>query len=415
MDACKNKLLLVLVWLTISYTPVWGQEKKIALSGEPLRLDVLLKTITQQTGFIFSYNTRKVNQSLIFDLSQKKYSLEELLLKVKEKTGLEYSIAENHIILKTPRPIVQPVPSFTSSQVPESEKQSNLVKANKKIEPKPKTDSVTRTARPKEPQQIVETKSSSDSSNQKTETERKGQVIRSKPVETPSVISSLPVAKDQASNPVKKDSSTQKTDNKDQITKREPKRVREKIDQAPMLRIGISGDETLYTGPAVQLGIPALYATASYKTDLTLGLFSYGVGTTFRVGNARFQLFVNRGTISKQYDSLVFSVMDSSQLLQVSHRTIKAESNLTRAGITFEKPLTSKLTLEAGFQYNFLSTAYSSKGFVSPVTDADGLVQTIVPPYTIENTYKSSTSSHIKTWVGIQISLFYTINFKVRR
>src|ERR1041385_3819119 len=100
----------------------------VALSTTSIRLDSLLKEISRQTGFIFSYNTRKINDGLRFSLSNKRYSVAESLTKIKEKTNLDYALADNHIILKTIRlqasPIKVPGAAIT---VNKKEKNSNEV------------------------------------------------------------------------------------------------------------------------------------------------------------------------------------------------------------------------------------------------------------------------------------------------
>ena len=160
MDACKFRLSLTISILVCSNA--FGQIKKpldlnqsVAIVGNSVRLDSLLKNITRQTGFIFSYNTRKVNHGLKFTFANKNYSVKELLMKIKEKTGLDYSLADNHIILKSARLMaspmqVQAVPA-TLKQIKKTDKTPTLTNSppigvsdsSKTIEPKKQSEQPT--------------------------------------------------------------------------------------------------------------------------------------------------------------------------------------------------------------------------------------------------------------------------------
>ena len=129
MDASKFRFLSVVIFLFYSLKTfsqeqkVFNLSQRVVFSGTVIRFDSLLKKVSRQTHLIFSYNTRKVNHSLIFNFPLRNYTVGEILKNIKEKTGLDYLLAENHIILKQVKRATPPVNSISA---PASTDKSNF-------------------------------------------------------------------------------------------------------------------------------------------------------------------------------------------------------------------------------------------------------------------------------------------------
>lgn len=420
MAAYRTKIFFIVIFLYCS--PIFGQErtdlllnKKITITKNRVRLDSLFKIVNQQTGLIFSYNARKVKHDFVLNLLPKSYSLNEILLKIKETTGLDYSLAENHIILKSPKSIVAQTNSSSKENNPKSEikneepKKINTIPYESKKE---KTDSL-----------IEESDSIKIISHEKS-------IENLTEIGTDS-LKNIPSTKMEQEKP-KQDSipkSIQDKETKNEklaIINKNPKP--NKIKKFPFQsKVGLSADETLYFGPTVQLGIPQFFATASYKTNFSLSLFSYGLGTSFRINeNLRMIIFINTGTVNKNYQFKTFESkieIDSLNVVDTVTTTIinavVAKSRLSRVGIMLEKNITSKISIQAGIQFNSLNTNYVVNGTSSSIgflgNDADKKVHTFLPPYLISNSYKSTSDSNVKNWIGIQLNVLYTINFSKKK
>jgi|GEM_PF-2582730 len=433
MDVCNRKLITFAVALSF-YSSVFGQDKNqkrtdqfVILSKGTVRLDSLLKKVTQQTGFIFSYNTRKLNHNLSLNLTQANYSLDEILLKVKEKTGLDYSIAENHIILKTGKPrSLQLAPLRTPSQGGKEQKKVTEVPL-KKSEPKVKTDSA------KAIQNTKKLESSTKSFPKKDSIQKKNgepTIAKKAPLKTDSLEnkvtsnqSGLPQKKIITKETIKNEKDSLKRNpisaqdaNKDLNKPQKPKKVGG--NQPFLVRAGISADETLYLGPTIQLGIPILFATVSYKTDFNLNLINYGIGTSFKLGNnMSVSLFANMGDVLMRYDTVRYFVVDS--IRTPYSYSVHAKSTLSRFGVVLEKKLNSRISIQAGIQYNSLATKYIVNGYPKGIgylgPEADKKIHTIVPPYLLTNSYSPTSDSNVKSWIGIQLNLLYIIDFSRKR
>src|SRR6185369_7166562 len=143
-------------------------------------------------------------------------------------------------------------------------------------------------------------------------------------------------------------------------------------------------------------------------------MLSYGIGTSLKMQNDwRINLFATTGSTSKSYDSLSFSLVDS--MIISNHRIIKASGDLLRFGLTIEKKINTRIVLQAGLLYNSLTTKYTTNG--APISigsfgpNADKTIYAIAPAYSLSNSYKPTSDSNVKTWLGVQFSIFYVFNF----
>ncbi|HTH55029.1 MAG TPA: hypothetical protein VL728_03235 [Cyclobacteriaceae bacterium] len=366
-----------------------------------MRLDSLLKKVSKQTGLVFSYNSRKINPSLLLSFTTREKTLKEILSIIKEKTGLDYLLADNHIVLKS----VKRVEAIAVKPSTVKEEQADISKAA----PPP----VNNAARTNTQDSIANHKTSNvgeDSTAIPTVDSEIGisDSIKKQELSSDSTKRQLPTSSPRPSA-AKEDSAVQKS--------KKPSPVKSEKSKARMplqMKVGIGADETTYLGSTLQLGVPALYGTISYKTDFVVGLFSYGLGTSIKVNETwRVNLYGNTGNVSRSYDSLTYTFVDST--IVARHRIIVAKGTLIRVGISVEKKINSRLSIQGGIQYNSLTTKYSLNGIPIPIgpygSNADKEIYALAPPYSLSNSYGPSTTSNVKSWLGVQVGLFYLINF----
>ncbi len=415
MDVYKFRLTLFVSFLLCANA--FAQPKKafdfnqsITVPGNSVRLDSLLKNISHQTGFIFSYNTRKINHALRFSFSSKSYSLEELLTKIKEKTGLDYSITDHHIILKSIRLQASPL-KVPSAALAENKKDKSLHVINSKTAPVQQIDSSKK--------EIVKSISVNNNNSEQPllkdeEIPKKVLSIKNenkdsvKPAELKNQTRNDQTVVDKAQS-IKKDSLKKKnTTPSKPVANQKTKQY-----SAFQIKTGITADETLYLGPALQFGVRSIYAMVYYKTDFKIGLFSWGLGTSFKLSkNLNLDLQVTTGNVRKLYDSAYQVSYDSGTVNPGAlHRGITTQSNLTKVMFLIEKKISPRFVLQGGVTYNLLTTRYSDP----PLSDVGKTLCAIKPPYLINNSTNARGDSNVKSWIGVQVNLLYIINFSKRR
>jgi hypothetical protein len=160
-------------------------------------------------------------------------------------------------------------------------------------------------------------------------------------------------------------------------------------------------------GIAIQGGWPIAYASVSVNSNLLAAQVRYGIGTSYKMSSwLRIHFVVNDGNISR---SGSFSDTVGSR------HPIAVKSNLLRVGLGAEIRLKNKFTVQVIPSFNQLSTNYSIDNASSDLSlfgkQGDNLFYAIKPPYVISNTFSPSSSSNVKTWIGVQLNLLYRINF----
>lgn len=79
-------------------------ETRVRISESPLRFDVLLKSLTSQTGVRFSYNANRISSAKMIALKEGRHSMAKILECIKNVTGNNYKIVGAHIIFLEARP-----------------------------------------------------------------------------------------------------------------------------------------------------------------------------------------------------------------------------------------------------------------------------------------------------------------------
>ena len=190
---------------------------------------------------------------------------------------------------------------------------------------------------------------------------------------------------------------------------------------------GLSVDEKYYCNPNVRIGFSFLYGTVSYNVG-SPSTFRYGLGTSAKI-NDNWRMHFNYSTgpsIGKIYIIQTFdtiSPIDSfnNPTINETDKPLLVSSKLTRYSMGFNWNMGKGFSLEGDMVLNRLKTNYSSNSnpvnlsdFLPFGIDADSKYYAIKPPYTLGNSYSASNSSNIKTWIGFQFSLFYSLGFLER-
>jgi hypothetical protein len=405
MDALKNRYLFPALLLfcfaeaLCQHSSAVSLRQRVVFSTTPIRLDSMLKKVSQQTPLIFSYNPRKVNRHLLFHFPSGSMTVEAILQAIKEKTGLDYAVAENHIILKQSK---SPAPPAVVNKANSKTEGVPSVKKSGAI-PLPGPSS----AKKDSSAAIIIKADSSENVVKAVEETAAQESLQS--TASPNVIPEPVVQKEKpkAKTDSTAEASIQKKEKPVETTPPTIKNTRQPF----QFKAGLSADETLYIGPAFQIGVPLLYGTLAYKTDFKTGLLSYGAGTSIKLNDQwRMNLFCNVGDVSKSSTYSFQSNQDSSKTVDSVY---SVKSRLTRVGITLEKKFKGNFSIQLGVQYNVLTSTYTING-VSPGSNLTKVAttksfQAIQPPYSF------TSDLTVKDWIGVQLSLLYTLPFSQRR
>jgi hypothetical protein len=374
-------------------------------------LQTITREIQQQTGISFSYNAAHINPGTKVKLKTDRITVEQLLGTIRKKTGIGYKvISKTHIIYteagakrrkkgKSKKRKATPAPVYV--------RQNNETRL-RSIEGEGVAG-----------QQIVIIGDSSVAAYYFSGGASSGGGY------TGHDMTKYPVVLDVTDEEYEEDEpapySGRHTNNGYANAKTE---VVNYLKGSTLIAIGFAADETYYSNPTARVGFDFLYGTVSYN----LGPYAhwrYGIGGSAKV-NDRFSLHLNITTgqgFSEKYNIQRFDTIpptDSIQDPQIieTNTPLLVQSKLTRFTLSAEWNLGRGFTLGGGLILNRLKTSYSSYG--NPVTlsnmlpigyDADAKYQTINPPYLLGNSYSGNATTNIKTWIGLQLTLIYRLQF----
>jgi hypothetical protein len=115
----KRKLILVagLFFLTLQLFPQESiLERRVKMPENSIRASRALSELSRLTGYIFTYDTRIIDEDRVFTLPSSDVSVRELLDSVTGDSNIRYSVIEKHIILyrdmitNTPEPVTDSLP-----------------------------------------------------------------------------------------------------------------------------------------------------------------------------------------------------------------------------------------------------------------------------------------------------------------
>lgn len=389
MVVCNvGKSLLVPLFL-FAWIHVNGQavdlSMPIRLKAAITSLDSGLRATSQQVGVVFSYNSKKLNtkQAINFGLVT---TLAQFLSQL-EKTGVKIKIIENYIVLSPQAATKLPIKEVTNDRTLRTTDVSYLPDTATSVsEKKPVTEKESGILSETIPQETILQKIHMDS---------------------------LPLVRGLAPlhEPMVKGLAAGPTLNGMRRIFKAPE-LKPKISNAPKSpsyfgRYGLSVDETTPLGLAAQVGLPYLFGSISLNTSFESSQFRYGLGSSARIKKStRLILLFSWGSVGRSGQ-----FTDSTATVY----PIEVKSKLSRLTAAVEFTITKKLKIQAGPMFNYLQTKYFINSHVSSLqlfkSEGDNLFYAIKPPYVMTNTFSSTTDSNLKTWIGFQVNLFYTLNF----
>ena len=329
----------------------------VKISQTPIDITTLAKTIAKQTGLEYSLNMQNASLKKQIKLKQGNLHLSEILKQIQQQAGLNYKIIGDHIIFMD----FQPAGTTKSPEI-------------KKKKPV-RTDPVAKRLFTFNPIKIQALRFFDV---------RAPLLAQFPPIDHFKLIADLFVPKEidlwRDTIPHKK--------KKIQLKQNEPTTTAD-IEKGkwyrPFVKAGFSTDELLYANASLLAGIKYVYGIISYGTGFMGGRFRWGAGIPVKLNNEQ-QLHLNFTT-------------GTCYRLDTSVHIFK--ERLTRYGVAWSKIYNSKWTLQVQLHYNNLTKPFYYS-FTVPKSYEQFYYGKI--PYSF-----SGNDLNRKQWLGLQLSLFYTI------
>ncbi len=175
-----------------------------------------------------------------------------------------------------------------------------------------------------------------------------------------------------------------------------------------LLQAGLQADDVVDLQLTVMGGWQYVYLVAGWGTNFRTSGFRFGLGGALPLRN---EWRLNAQATTGKFTSPGIAID--------SIRTFEARSSLHRLSLQLEKRLNRRWTVAGGPVFNYLATTYYADGKPANFADhgtaaarlSDKTLYTLKPLYTITDSYDRARSSNVKTWLGLQVSFFYRINF----
>lgn len=363
-------ILLLVIMVNVNGQGAINLQKRISIPAHAIQLDSLLHVITRQSGAKFSINTRKFPASKSIVIKDHTPTIGSLMQVIKQNTGAYYATLGDHIIL-----LDNPPPA----------KKNTTSTANKRTIPAPKNIVV----KSKPPTAV-----------------KKAILIDTTPAPTPSlpVVDPKPDTTVYQPLPVDKPAVRKKpatTNNKPAPPANDDKERSGFLNEL-FVKAGASADDLFYGNATIHLGHPYFYGIASYSTNFKISGFRYGIGASIPLSDLwKLHLQVTTGNLSSTYDTLT---------LHWEYKT-----KLHRAGLIAETGLGEHFKLQFGPVFNLTKfTFYRNGQKMAPSLPAEYInmrFDLLKPVYTFTNTFSPNVAISTKSWVGLQVSIFYNFNF----
>lgn len=396
MVASRGLLLLSAI-LFITSTASQAQNNTISLTqpielpSQSLRLDSLFKFISKTTGLTFTYDASKIKPQRIVKSKKQVITLIELFSILKDQTYIDSKFIDDHIVL-----FLSPTQAPIEPAVRRASGRNDTLLAKQSVSPKTMTTV----------QSSIKTSNTID---------RKSTDSASFTVAGFTDVS-INITRSLNRTPLMQyiDSSMYKVQQVNSgLTQRKAK-PKSKTKFKPAMpemeaNFGLSIDESSYLGATLQMGIPFLYGTASWHTNINTAHFRLGAIASFNItSRARIQLSWSTGNLSKQYTVDSTGLSPSYQL--------SAKSKLDRIGLAVQFPISKSLQLLLGPQLNRLKTSYYINSIPTTlllIPNAAEVYYTLKAPYTLNKTKFEPPYFYKYTWIGFQIAVLHKI--KLRR
>jgi hypothetical protein len=469
LDAINNRMKLVaaLFICLIAVSLCSAQQnrvnlqQKIVLTSTTIRFDSLLSIVGRQTGARFSLNTSKFPPSRLVHLSKGPMPVAQLLAEIRSNTGIYYTILGSHIIFidnppcaekkmpvrKMPvkKPLANKITPASLSQRWDLQPLPAIYFVTDSLEVLTGTDSVkTLNAgliRKNNPADTLHNRllpwqlrvampqgwggKRSDSLYNKITTIGFADTVKNVREETPAITAKnetikhiTSAQKDTAAvnNTIKRPTTASqektsaiKTFLENTFSNRYQKAggqgVRGPSPFSFLLNTGMTADDVFYVNPTIQMGFPFLYGIASWSSNFRVSGLRWGGGISARIAEDwRLHLQATTGKQQEQsFDSIELKRSASSRLFKIS--------------LLAERKINERFRVQAGIVFNNLLIRYTQDGKPATFSEAKMAqlyeeLNFIRPLYTLTNTYGEGRNA--KSWIGIQVGIFYNINFRKR-
>lgn len=405
--------------------------KEIILRHKPYTLQSLTEEIQLQSGISFSYDAEKIDPNTKIKLSKDRLTVAAALKLISKKTGISYKvISQSHIIYIPPGVKKNPKPKHKIG------KQKQAAKASKDAIVKENNEQAE--GKSNQTAHLVPTTTFTDSITENSITAVGDSNLVMDYYRSGSGFSGGGGGggsnEEEIENPQKNKKSNKRnrqnwdadnTNSGDFPTGQSGTgQILTYLQNNTLLAFGISADEMYYVAPTLRAGLKYLYGTVSYNFG-NINTWRYGIGTSVKI-NDQWRMHFNFSTgqsVSKGYDIISYDTIPSNDPIQPpvineEHTPLLVTSKLTRYGITANWTVGNGLSVEGGLVLNSLNTKYSSNGVpvslseILPIGyDADEKYPAIKPPYLLGNSYTGSQTSNTKIWIGVQLSILYTLPF----
>lgn len=226
------------------------------------------------------------------------------------------------------------------------------------------------------------------------------------------------------------------------------------INRQGFVSLGLFANDFTYSGLELHAGITPFYGVINASiVNNNLYRIGYGVGSTFTLKNRwDMNIIYTFAQLEKDKDLIV----SSKHFYTVYKDAIKLKSIQHQIKIMAQYNLSPRLAVQFGPSFNLLSTRYRFKNRSMPVSTvtmpeanvpvinkpapqpghdvyiqrprdavysnkAEYLISdllrtsnTIIPPYTLFNSYSDNNYLNTRGWIGFEISFSYRINFSGR-
>ncbi len=424
----KAHLLLVCLLLL---TRIYGQtaapplNKPVHVPVQRVDIDALGDIITQQTGFILSFNAQKIGARQQVQLRKSVYTVQQLLALIKTVTDADYSIYKEHVIfhrrvvnshkkqdtiekgeIKQVAAAVVKAPVTMPSAVHTPTIPGRPPKAGKT------TARIAHVQGPDKPTAAAAENNTDipNVSGPKT-TGSPGPpaagITTKKPIQrtpllatikgvTPNIVT-IPPVKPGIFIPIHPILAS-------------PRRGREKPGLFHVFgQAVLAADETFYVNAQAKAGITLLYGIAGWSSNFSVSGFWYGLGSSFPLRRDwRIQLEATTGKLSK-----ATTITEFIDTIPIHRHAVRIENQLHRLGLFVQKGLHARLAVHAGLVFNYLKiTYYLNETPTTPGNFPPGsgdITQTfylLKPAYTF-NSAAFDKPENIRTWIGLQAGLSY--------
>lgn len=401
-----NKLTLVsIIFFVVFFTwPViafpqqrnTGQDQLLTLPPATIRLDSLSSILAHKTGFVLSFNAGEINPGTKMTFLDTKVKLDTLLSYLHQHYQLTHKMIGNHIILfkdSSSDKKEQITAKTYKSRLPQGKpniavkEEAAVVHLKKEIKllpitalPNTKTGTLFRSPSPSLPKEV---------GNILIKQNRIPLINSGKSSSYPERKLILASDKSDAAEKPKKISNARLSKGSDGF----------------YAAAGLTTSDVLYMNPQIKIGLPWLFASASWETNFKASGFFYGLGTSVKLSDHwDIQLSASSGTLAK----------DFRWPTPTSDTIGRMKTRLARIDILGKIHLSKRLVLQFGPILNFMKSKYSLRdssiaNSFPPSGDVSKDIFILNPPYTLSNSYKKKTGTNKKMWVGIQIGIFYTL------